>query len=173
MSMHWIFHSWVFYSGFPPFSSLGWFQHGIPGCLPPASWRQTWWTYHSFFTSVAGFFVFVEPLRNVLLEVFLEYFTLFCIVSGAMHQECFVTGRPIALMSCMGFLDLVSAAILGIGWWGGFYYLMFPDIIGTVGICPGGSFRRCSYFVEFLRNLHALEHLACFLVALPLKSPAL
>ena len=37
----------------------------------------------------AGFFLFVWPLRGVLLGVFLEYFVLFCRVPGAMHQESF------------------------------------------------------------------------------------
>ena len=50
------------------------------------------------FVSGAGFILFVWPLRNVPLGVFLEYFTILRGVSGAMQQACVsCTGHIITL----------------------------------------------------------------------------
>ena len=42
-----------------------------------------------------------------------------------------------------------------------------------VGLFPISGFIRCYYFVEFLCNFHAFEHLACFLVGISFKLPSL
>ena len=125
-----------------------------------------------FPASGVGFFIFVWLLRVILLGVLLEYFTLFCIVAGAMHQACFCTGRLITWMACMICLALATADLLGVGQQVGFYSLMFPEMAGTVGISPNGCFRRCSLFVELFCNIHAFRNFACCLVGLPLKVPS-
>ena len=55
-------------------------------------------------------------LRDLILGIFLEYFTLFYRVSGNMHEAYFVTGRLIARMAGIIFLALASAALLRVGW---------------------------------------------------------
>ena len=66
-------------------------------------------------SSGACFFFFVWPLCDVLIRVFLEYFTLICRVSGYMHQAyLFCTGRLIARMACMICLALARAAHIGL-----------------------------------------------------------
>ena len=62
-----------------------------------------------------GFFLFVWTLCGIIIRLFLEYFTLFHGVPGAMHQACFCTGRPIDQMDCMICLALASAALLRVG----------------------------------------------------------
>ena len=124
-----------------------------------------------FVASGSGFFV--GPLHIVLIGLLLDYFTIFHILYRAMHQACFVANWTIAWIACMIILSLDIAALLGVGCQGIFCSLMFPDVTGTVGICPSDGFRRCSSFVYFILNLHALEHLACFLVGILLTVPAL
>ena len=126
-----------------------------------------------FVASTVGLFVFVWLPYSVLLGIFLEYFTLLCIVPGEMHQAYFVTSRLIARMACIIFLELASTALPGVGWIGIFSSLTFPATVGTFGICSSGGFRRCYSFVYLLCNLHVFEHLICFLVGLPFKVPAL
>ena len=104
-----------------------------------------------FLAAKSGFFfLFVWPLCGILLGLFIEYFALFCRVSGAMHQVCFFTGLPIAQMACMICLAISSAALLGVGWIGKLSSLTFPGMTGTVRFCPVGIFRSVTNFIELL-----------------------
>ena len=76
-------------------------------------------------------------------------------------------------MDDMIFLTLVSTALLGVGWRGGYSSLLFPTMNGTICFCPCGGFRRCFSFVDLIRNLNAFTYLACLLVGPPLKVPTL
>ena len=70
-----------------------------------------------FLAAKSGFFfLFVWPLCGILLGLFIEYFALFCRVSGAMHQVCFYTGRSIDQMACMIFPEISGVDLLGVGW---------------------------------------------------------
>ena len=73
-------------------------------------------------------------------------------------------------MACMIIIALASASLLGVGWQGRPPSLTFPAMTGTVGIFPSGGFRRCYFFVYFICNLHALEHLTYLLVGLPINT---
>ena len=126
-----------------------------------------------FVAAGAELFIFVWTLCGLLLGVLLKYSTLLRRVPGDIYQACFIIGWPIARMACMIFLALSSAALIGVGWRGGFYHLTFPENNGTFGLCPGGDFRRRSSFVDVLRNFHAFKFCACLLVGIPLKVPAL
>ena len=134
---------------------------------------QILWYYQDFSVAGAGLLVFIWPLRGVLIGVFLEYFSLWSILTEAMHQSCFVTSRKISRMACMNFLVISSAALLGVVWKCDFSSLKFTVMIGTVGFFPGGGFRRCSYFIYFLQNLYAFKYFTCLLVGPTLKLPAL
>ena len=86
------------------------------------------------FAAGVGFFVFVSPLRGVLLGLFLEYFAHLHGLTGAMKQECFVTGRPITRMYCIMFLGIASASLLGFCWRCRFSSFIFLAMTGTIGI---------------------------------------
>ena len=84
----------------------------------------------------------------------------------------FINGRPISWMAYIMFIALASAALLGVGQEGGLSSVTFPAMTGTVGICPKfGGFRRCSSFIDFLLDFHALKNVACVLVGTPPQRP--
>ena len=163
--------SWVFPYCFYPLYLLGLVHHGIPWCSSPMFSHQTWRTYHDFIATGAG--LFVGPLCGIIPGFFLEYFTLLCRVSGAIQQACFVMFYPISKIACMIFPALAREDLLGVGCLVRFSSLNFPYITGFFGIWPSFGFRSCCSFVDIPWNIHAFEHLTCFLVGLPLKSPAL
>ena len=68
-----------------------------------------------FIASGEGFFLCVWPLRVIILISFLEYFSLFRRVLGAIHQSCFCTSRSINRISCIMFPALAGAEFLGAG----------------------------------------------------------
>ena len=70
-------------------------------------------------------------------------------------------------------LALAGMALLGVGWRGGFYSLIFTDMTGMVRFYPVDIFRRVTTFLDLFRNFHTLEHRACILVGTSLKFPAL
>ena len=70
------------------------------------------------------------------------------------------------------FLALASAALIGVGE-NRLLLTLYPARTGTVGVCPSGGFRRCSYFVELFGDLHFLEHLASLLACLPFEVTSL
>ena len=65
-----------------------------------------------FLASREGFFLFVCPLRGVLLRLFLDYFAFFCRVTGDMLQAYYCTGWPIALMACIFVFCLLERPFL-------------------------------------------------------------
>ena len=90
-----------------------------------------------------------------------------------MQQACFSSVRTIACMACMICLALASASLLEVVRRGGFSSHLIPAMTGTIGIFPNIYFRRCSPFIDLLRNFHVFEHVACSLVGIRLKIPAL
>ena len=127
----------------------------------------------SYFVAVGAGLFFMWPLRGVLGRLIPKYFTLFRRVPGAMQQACFPSSWPIVRMACISCLALVSADRLGAGMRGGFSPFYFPDMTGTVGVCPRWIFISVSDFVDFLCNFHYLEYFARSFLDFHLKVPAL
>ena len=90
-----------------------------------------------------------------------------------MQQACFSSGRPIVWIACIIFIALASVALLGVVTRGGFSSLLLPTMTDMFGICPNCFFRNCYPFVYLLRNFHVFENVACSIVGLHLKIPAL
>ena len=126
-----------------------------------------------FFVIGADFFLFVWLLCGAIIGVLLEYFALLHRVHGAMYQECFFNIRTITRTACMICLELDGAALLRVFWQGGFSYLMFSAMTGTVGFRPVSIFRSVTTFVNLLYNLHTFEYFACILVGTSLEILAL
>ena len=126
-----------------------------------------------FVAAWEGFLFFVWPLCGVLLGLFLEYFALFRRVTGSMHRAFFCTGQTIARMACIIFLALSGAALLRVGWRGGFSPLTLPSMTVKVGFCPVGIFRSVTNFVKLFRNFCALKFFTCILVSSSLEISAL
>ena len=76
-------------------------------------------------------------------------------------------------MACIVFLAISSAALIGVGWRGGYSSLFFPTKTGTVRFCPLSILGRCSSFVDWIWYFHAIEHVACILVRPSFKIPYL
>ena len=122
----------------------------------------------------ACFYRFIGLLRGVLFRVDFKYFTLFWRVSGAMQHAClFCSGGSTTWMACIFCLTLASVYLLGVGRRCSFSYLSFPDMAGTVGICPSGYCRRCFPFLDLFINFHVIENWTGFPVGIQLKIPTL
>ena len=126
-----------------------------------------------FIAAGAGLLVLEWPLCCILFGVLLKYFSPSYIVTGSMQQACFCTGISIYWMACIIFIELASAALLGVGWRGVLSSVKFPTMTGMVGLFPVGIFRSFPSFVYLLRNLHGFKHAAFVLVVPYLKVTAL
>ena len=126
-----------------------------------------------WFTTRAGFLLFVWPLHVVTFRVNSKYFKLLWGVSGDIKQVClFCTGRPIARIYCMFSLAIAIADILGvvrqvwippfISWhdWHGWYI-------------PQWFFVRCSPFLDLFIDFHFLKHISSLLECFHLEVPSL
>ena len=106
----------------------------------------------------------VEYPRCLGVRIYIYIYIYICI---------FHTGQLITWMDCIVSLALARAALLGVGLRGGCSSLFLPSINDTVGFCPLNIFGRCSSFVDYLCDFHALKHLACLLVGPSSKIPSL
>ena len=148
-------------------------HHDISWHLTLASRRQTWQLCHTF-CHQSGLIFFEWALHIMLFVVVIKQFPLFRRDPGSIQNACiFHIGWHIARMASIVFLALDSAALLGVGLRGGSSSLLLPSKNGMVGLFPLGIFGRCSYFVNFLRNFHALGYTGCILVGTSFKIPPL
>ena len=172
MGMHWTDQSWHFSSAF----SLILFWDGFIMRFPGINIlrRSVELDSLSALVVAAGevFPVFKRPLHGVLFGLVLKHFALFRRVPSKMQEAyIFCTGRSISQIACMVSLALTSAALLGVGWRGGSYSLLFPVNNGLVGFFLLIIIRRCYPFVDRLCNFHAIKKCRMYSCRTLIKNP--
>ena len=80
-----------------------------------------------------------------------------------------LSNQLIVPITCIYFLALASADLLGIGWRGRSSYLFVSVMTSTIGILPVYFFGRCSSFVDLFRNFHSFEQIESIFVGFTLK----
>ena len=76
-------------------------------------------------------------------------------------------------MAYIASFALARAALLEVGWRGGWYSLFLPARTGTVSFFLLIVFGSCYDFLDCFRNFHALKHITCLFVGPYLKVPSL
>ena len=91
--------------------------------------------YSAFFFAAGSSFL-VWLLSDVFKWVIYQNSTLLQGVFGAMQQACFVIGWMIVPITCIYYLVLFRAALLGVVWRGRFSSICVPYVNRMVGIFP-------------------------------------